>query len=51
MLEDARNGILNNTNCDWILFEDGGVLFRYYGTNYDAEYIRKLAAKQKSPEG
>ena len=44
-IEVARDGILNDTNCDWILFEDGGVLFRYYGRNYDQEYISKLASR------
>lgn len=40
--EDAEEGILNGTNCDWILFEDGTVLFRYYGKNFDKKHIEAL---------
>jgi len=40
--EDAEEGILNGTNCDWILFEDGTVLFRYYGRNFDKKDIEEL---------
>lgn len=41
-VEVAKQGIENDTNCDWILFEDGSVIFRYYGINYDKEYIDQL---------
>lgn len=40
--EIAEEGIKNDTNCDWIIFEDGSVLFRYYGKNYDEDYISGL---------
>ncbi len=38
----AEDGIRNGTNCDWIVFEDGSVFFRYYGRNYGEEYIKAL---------
>ena len=41
-VEVAKEGILNDTNCDWVIFGDGSVLFRYYGVNYDKEYIERL---------
>lgn len=41
-VEIAKQGIENDTNCDWIFFEDGSVIFRYYGINYDKEYMEKL---------
>ncbi len=28
--DDAKNSILNDTNCDWIVFEDNTVIFRNY---------------------
>ena len=41
-VEVAEEGILNGTNCGWILFEDGTVLFRYYGKNLDKTHIEML---------
>ena len=26
----ALDRILNDTNCDWIVFDDGSVIFKYY---------------------
>lgn len=46
-MEVAREGILNDTNCDWVLFADGGVLFRYYGRNYDKDHIATLKEAAK----
>lgn len=45
-LEAARAGIENDTNCDWIYFEDGSVLFRYYGRGYSTNYINQNLRKQ-----
>lgn len=41
-MEIAEQGIKNDTNCDWVLFEDGSVIFRYYGRVYNREYIDRL---------
>ena len=38
----AEDGIRNGTNCDWIVFEDGSVFFRYYGKNLDKPHIEML---------
>ena len=38
----AEDGIRNGTNCDWIVFEDGSVFFRYYGKNLDKTHIEML---------
>lgn len=40
--EEAIDGIKNNTNCDWVLFEDGSVIFRYYGKGYNEKYTDEL---------
>ena len=40
--QDAIDGIKNDTNCDWILFEDGSVIFRYYGKGYNEKYTDEL---------
>ena len=33
--KEAVARIINDTNCDWVFFEDESVIFRYYGKGYD----------------
>lgn len=41
----ALDGILNDTNCDWIVFDDGSVIFKYYGSGYDGSIINEMIEK------
>lgn len=41
----ALDGILNDTNCDWIVFDDGSVIFKYYGRGYDESVINEMMKK------
>ena len=41
----ALDGILNDTNCDWIVFDDGSVIFKYYGSGYDGNIINEMIEK------
>lgn len=40
-MENARISIQGSGNCDWVVFEDESVLFRYYGRAYDEAYINE----------
>ena len=42
----ALDGILNDTNCDWIVFDDGSVIFKYYGRGYDESIINEMIEKE-----
>ena len=42
----ALDGILNDTNCDWIVFDDGSVIFKYYGKGYDESIINEMIEKE-----
>lgn len=42
----ALDGILNDTNCDWIVFDDGSVIFKYYGRGYDESVINEMIEKE-----
>lgn len=44
--EVALDGILNDTNCDWIVFDDGSVIFKYYGRGYDESIINEMIEKE-----
>lgn len=39
---EAKAGIENDTNCDWVLFKDGSVIFRYFGKGYNEKYTDEL---------
>lgn len=40
--KEAVAGIINDTNCDWVFFEDESVIFRYYGKGYDETIINEM---------
>ena len=42
----ALDRILNDTNCDWIVFDDGSVIFKYYGRGYDESIINEMIEKE-----
>ena len=40
--KEAVARIINDTNCDWVFFEDESVIFRYYGKGYDETIINEM---------
>ena len=40
--KEAIARIKNDTNCDWVFFEDESVIFRYYGKGYDETIINEM---------
>lgn len=40
--KEAIAGIKNDTNCDWVFFEDGSVVFKYYGKGYNETVISEM---------
>ena len=40
--KEAIARIKNDTNCDWVFFEDGSVIFRYYGKGYNETIINDM---------
>ena len=44
--KEAVAGIINDTNCDWIVFDDGSVIFKYYGRGYDESVINEMIEKE-----
>lgn len=46
--QQAEEGILNDTNCDWVLFGNHKVYFRYYGSgSYNEEVIDRMRTEGK----
>lgn len=43
--DTAFDRILNDGNCDWIVFDDGSVIFKYYGSGYDEDVINEMIEK------
>ena len=43
--KEAVARIINDTNCDWIVFDDGSVIFKYYGSGYDGNIINEMIEK------
>lgn len=39
---NGETHIINDTNCDWVFFEDESVIFRYYGKGYDETIINEM---------
>ena len=39
---EAVAGIINDTNCDRVFFEDESVIFRYYGRGYNETIINEM---------
>jgi hypothetical protein len=40
--KEAVARIINDTNCDWVFFEDESVIFKYYGKGYDETIINEM---------
>ena len=40
--KEAVAGIIDDTNCDWVFFEDESVIFRYYGRGYNETIINEM---------